>query len=260
MGRSGPFLDQTLRTVTILGAASLAAILILLARETGPRLDAETSAPRPTAHVRPTVDFEVSGRGDNEAWERARWVDLTRRGAEGHEYTARFKLLYSSRGLYVLMEGSDRKLTATMAEDFMNLWTEDVFEIFLWTDERHPLYFEYEISPLGKELPILIPNLEGEFLGWRPWHYEGDRRTHKATSARGGKIAPGAAVDGWSAEVFIPFDLLRPLQNVPPEPGDRWRANVYRMDYDDGKTTSWDWARVGPSFHEYRGFGTLVFH
>ena len=39
----------------------------------------------------------------------------------------------------------------------------------------------------------------------------------------------------------------------------RWRANYYRMDYDGGKQTSWDWARVGASFHEYKKFGTLVF-
>jgi hypothetical protein len=47
--------------------------------------------------------------------------------------------------------------------------------------------------------------------------------------------------------------------NVPPKPGTRWRANFYRMDYDGGQTTSFDWARVGPSFHEFRKFGTLIF-
>ena len=64
-------------------------------------------------------------------------------------------MVYSSTGLYFLMEGTDRKLTATMNEDFMDLWNEDVFEVFLWTDERYPAYFEYEISPLNRELPIL---------------------------------------------------------------------------------------------------------
>jgi hypothetical protein len=50
-----------------------------------------------------------------------------------------------------------------------------------------------------------------------------------------------------------------PLGNVPPKAGTRWRANFYRVDYDDRAETSWDWARVGPSFHEFRKFGTLVF-
>ena len=53
--------------------------------------------------------------------------------------------------------------------------------------------------------------------------------------------------------------LLHPLQNVPPKAGTKWRANFYRMDHDDGKTTQWDWARVGPSFHEFEKFGTLEF-
>ena len=64
------------------------------------------------------------------------------------------KLLYSPTGLYSLFEGTDAKLTTTNLADFDNLWEEDVFEIFLWTDETEPIYFEYEISPLAAERPI----------------------------------------------------------------------------------------------------------
>jgi hypothetical protein len=206
-----------------------------------------------------TVDFEVNGRGDALAWEKACWEPLQVRPAGGHSYPTRVKVLYSTTGLYVLMDAADGAITATMKEDFLDLWNEDVFEFFLWPDERHPIYFEYEISPLGFELPILIPNLDGKFLGWRPWHYDGPRRTRKATGVVGGPKESGAAVTGWKAEVFVPYDLLKPLGNVPPKPGTRWRANFYRVDYDGGRSTSWDWSRVGPSFHEYRNFGTLVF-
>jgi hypothetical protein len=161
--------------------------------------------------------------------------------------------------LYVLMDAADRVLTATLPEDFLDLWNEDVFEFFLWPDERQPLYFEYEISPLGFELPLLVPNWEGKFLGWRPWHYEGPRKIRKATTVTGGPQQSGAQVTGWKAEVFVPYEVLTPLGNVPPRPGTRWRANFYRMDYDDGRRVSWNWAQVGPSFHEFRKFGTLVF-
>ena len=207
-----------------------------------------------------TEDFEVTGDGSAEAWRKAEWVTLEPRTANGLAYASRVKVLYSHKGLYVLMEAEDKKITATFRDDFADLWTEDVFEFFLWPDERDPLYFEYEISPLNRELPILVPNPDGrKFLGWRPWHYEGERKVRKATSASGGRTESGASVDGWKAEVFLPFALLSPLRKVPPEPGSRWRANFYRMDYDGGKTSSWDWSRVGPSFHEFRKFGTLVF-
>jgi len=209
--------------------------------------------------VKPTEDFAVNGKGDAKAWDTAEWVPLHRREENGLPYEAKFKVLHSKTGLYVLMDATDQKLSARFEKDFENLWTEDVFEVFLWTDERDPLYFEYEISPLGRELPIMVPNNDGKFLGWLPWHYEGNRKIRKATSATGGEVKSGAEVKGWRAEIFIPYELLAPLRNVPPKPGTRWRANFYRMDYDNGQHTSWDWSRVGKSFHEYQKFGTLVF-
>ena len=212
-----------------------------------------------TLRIRRTEDFVVNGRGDASAWKKADWEPLNLRTIDDHKYKTHVKMLYSETGLYVLMEAEDRTITATMKADFLDLWNEDVFEFFLWPDERYPVYFEYEISPLGFELPILIPNFGGEFLGWRPWHYDGKRKTQTATTTIGGPKQSGASVAGWKAEVFVPYDLLKPLQNVPPQPGTRWRANFYRVDYDDEKSTSWDWARVGGSFHEFEKFGTLIF-
>ena len=213
----------------------------------------------PRVTVKKCEDFRVNGKGDHDAWQSTDWVDLKKRPKGTHDYAARFKMLYSDSGVYVLFDGSDRILTATMKEDFLDLWNEDVFECFFWTSEKHTVYFEYEISPLGYELPIMVPNLDGRFLGWRPWHYEGKRKIQKKVSATGGVNESMAEVKGWRAEVFIPHDLLTPLQNVPPKSGTQWRANFYRVDYDDKKVTGWDWARVGPSFHDFKNFGTLVF-
>ena len=213
----------------------------------------------PEMTVAQTEDFDLTGNGSAPQWQRAQWIPLQRRGEGGLEYETRVKLLYSPTGLYVLMDGSDSRITATMTEDFLDLWHEDVFEVFLWTDEGHPVYFEYEISPLGYELPILIPNFQGEFLGWRPWHYEGERLTRRATTVTGGPREPGATITGWRAEVFIPWALLEPLQGVPPQPGSVWRANFYRVDHDGDTPTAWYWAPVEGSFHEYQRFGVLRF-
>lgn len=215
------------------------------------------SGPMPVARVKPCEDFEVNGRGDAAAWSEVPWVALEKRTGS-QAYASRFKLLYSKRGLYILFDGQDSKITATLQEDFADLWNEDVFEAFLWPSEKHTVYFEYEISPLGYELPILVPNLDGRFMGWRPWHYEGGRKVRKAVHVEKGESAGGAGIRGWRAEVFIPYELLKPLHDVPPRPGSRWRANFYRMDYDQG-AAAWSWARVGPSFHDYRNFGTLLF-
>ena len=212
----------------------------------------------PVLDVPHIQDFAVNGQGDAAAWEGVPWTPLNARRGAANAPQTRIKVAWSETGLYVLMHAADARLTATFEEDFADLWTEDVFEAFLWPDERDTIYFEYEISPLGRELPILIPNLDGRFLGWRPWHYGGDRRVRHATSTSGGRKEPGASIQAWRAEVMIPFALLRPLRNVPPSSGSLWRANFYRVDYDAG-TVQWDWARVGASFHEFRSFGTLQF-
>jgi hypothetical protein len=217
----------------------------------------QPAAERPRLSVRPTTDFDVTGAGDNAAWSKAEWTALARREADGLPYASRFKILYSTTGLYFLMDGADRTLTATMSEDFQDLWNEDVFEVFLWPDQRYPVYFEYEISPLNHELPIIIPNFGGKFLGWRPWHYE-RKMTRKATSTSGGPKTSKAAIDGWRAEFFVPYALLAPLQNVPPKPGTTWRANFYRMDYDGGARTRWGWVPLD-NFHDYEKFGELLF-
>src|SRR5437868_10492437 len=182
-------------------------ILALAGCAQPPGLASGESRPCVSLTVRKTEDFEVSGDGSNAAWARAPWNALTRRQEDGHPYEARFKILYSTTGLYVLMDGTDAKLTTTSRKDYEHLWEEDVYEAFFWPDRAAPLYIEYEISPMNAELPLLVPNNRGGFMGWLPWHYEGGRKARKATSAVGGPKKPGAAVKGWSAEFFLPFAL-----------------------------------------------------
>ena len=53
----------------------------------------------------------------------------------------------------------------------------------------------------------------------------------------------GGSVSGWMAEFFIPYKLLVPLNNVPPVSGTKWRANMYRIDYDNG-TKYFAWQKI----------------
>jgi hypothetical protein len=224
----------------------------------------ETKNPEPPEGVyavAKTDDFSVTGDGSNSNWTKAAWLPLTqRRPAEIDESRAtNVKMLYSSSGLYCLFDCNDRKITATMEADFLDLWTEDVVEVFFWPDESIPFYLEYEISPLNYELPIMISNQEGELLRWQPFHYEENRHTHHAVTVRGGEQKPQAAITGWTAEFFIPYKLLSPLRNVPPKSGDQWRANFYRVDYDEERSKSWSWQLTERNFHDYMRFGTLSF-
>jgi hypothetical protein len=204
--------------------------------------------------IKSTNDFKVTGDGSNTNWNKTDWINLVKRDNPNISYQTKIKLLYSDSGIYCLYNCEDKKLTSTLKEDFSNLWTEDVVEAFFWTDEKAPLYFEYELSPMDYELAILVPNFHGDFLGWRPWIYEGNRRTKHATHI----YRNGDAISSWTAEVFIPYRLLKPLQNVPPKTGTKWRANFYRIDHDNG-STEWSWQLTRTNFHDYERFGTIVF-
>ncbi|MEK6479793.1 carbohydrate-binding family 9-like protein [Catalinimonas sp. 4WD22] len=212
-----------------------------------------------TLHIPRVTDFSVDGSGSASQWENASWVKLPLRHGEGRDMLTQAKVLYSETGIYFLIQCEDNKLSATLTEDFANLFNEDVVEVFLWTEEEKPIYFEYELSPLDYELPILIPRTNEDFYGWRPWHYEGNRRTRHGTSVKGGPKESLAEVEEWTAEFFIPYALLKPLGNIPPKKGTQWRANMYRIDYDSGKPLYWQWQPTSGSFHEYKKFGTFIF-
>jgi hypothetical protein len=207
--------------------------------------------------VKHTQDFIVTGEGNNSLWQQANWNILS--SSIPDQRSTRFKILYSGKGLYFLFQNDDSKITATKNKDFEQLWLEDVVEVFLWPDTTVTLYFEYEISPLNFELPLMVPNLDGKFMGWLPWGYEGERRVTHFTHVGSEKGQNEKTITRWFAEFFIPYKLLQPLRNVPPQRGSTWKANMYRIDYDTSNPVHWQWRKTDKNFHQYTKFGTLIF-
>jgi hypothetical protein len=205
------------------------------------------------------TDFSVNGKGDNKEWEKTGWTSLDKINKSAKEYKTAFKILYSATGIYVLFKGDDEKITSDYKNDFDNLFNADVFEVFFHPYPSEPVYFEYEVSPLNKELVLLILNRNGKFGGWIPWHYEDKNKVVKKVNIHGGEMKSNATIQSWSAELFFPYKILNPLLNVPPVPGSRWNANFCRLDYDSGSQVMWSWAPIEKSFHEYKKYHSLVF-
>jgi hypothetical protein len=202
------------------------------------------------------ADFELTGDGSNPEWDKTSWTTFDQRGSDA-PYQTRFKILYSKKGIYCLYCCDDNKITATMQGENLDIYREDVVEAFFWTNEHVPVYFEYELSPLNYELVLMVPNYDGNFLGWIPWHYGGNRLTRHAVTIQHGKEDKEAVIS-WTGEFYIPYELMKPMVQAPPEKGTRWRANFYRIDYDKGPAR-WSWVPVKMSFHDYQRFGTLLF-
>jgi hypothetical protein len=238
-------------------------VLAKIYHENAERLLGITPPRQPPAEWRVgrTTDFAVTGDGSHPAWKDVPWLSLEKRKDTNLNYTAQVKLLYSPTGVYVLFRGTDARISASLQSDGAKLWTEDVFEVFFWTDESRPEYFEYEISPLGFELPLLVSQRDGKFFRWQPWSTvdKESRQVQKKVVVVDGRPRSGDRATAWSAEMHIPYSLLEPLQNSPPTPGTRWRANFYRVDYDSQPSTAWSWTPVDGSFHQLAAFGTLIF-
>jgi hypothetical protein len=204
-------------------------------------------------------DFLISGNGDHAEWKKAEWHSLNKLDPQGRNYDTRFKILYSAKGVYVLFSGQDNKVATKYDQDFGDLFNGDVFEVFFQPDPKLPLYLEYEINQLSKELVLLIPNINGSFFGWIPWRYEKERTVKKAVIVVGGKAEAGASIQSWTAELFFPNELLQTVVSVAPASGAIWNANFYRLDYDSGSMVKWAWSPVKTHFHEMENFRPIKF-
>src|SRR6476660_6265301 len=111
--------------------------------------------------VKRTADFELTADIESKQWKSAEWHVMAQRRDTTNRKETRFKTLYSDKGIYFLFDNEDAFLTASRKGDFDSLWLDDVNEVFLWPDTANTIYFEYEITPLDFELPILVPNLGG---------------------------------------------------------------------------------------------------
>lgn len=216
----------------------------------------QTATASDTLLVNTSNDFELDGKGSHVSWQQTGWQEISKIDSHATPYVSRFKILYSDKGIYLLFHGTDNRVTGKYKKDFSNMFNADVFEAFFHPDPSIPLYFEYEINAHNKELPILVPHLPGGVMGWRPWHYEGNRKTRKAVHIE----KESGQMKAWTAEVFIPFALLQPLSNNYPKAGAVWMANFCRLDYDTGKMIKWSWAPIAVSFHEYKKYRPIKFN
>lgn len=202
-------------------------------------------------------DFMITGKGDDAQWQKAQWVHLNKLDKGGKDYTNRFKILYSKTGIYVLFNGEDSTIVSPFTRDFDKIFKGDVFEVFFHPDDKEPVYFEYEVSPLANELVLLLTQRQGTISGWAPWPYEKGRVQKKVFVD--GAQKNKASIRYWAAELFFPYSLLSAFKNVPPVKGTHWKANFCRLDHDTGAMVKWAWAPVDTSFHELHRFYSLVF-
>ncbi|MDA2937246.1 carbohydrate-binding family 9-like protein [Acidobacteria bacterium AH-259-A15] len=215
------------------------------------------SLQRPSYHVlQTTKPIHVDGKLDDVAWAHAPSVGDFLNNADGSpsSYSTEAKILYDDQYLYFAFRCLDDNIWSTFTRRDEHLWTEEVVEVFLQADSTHPSYIELEVNPLGTMLDIFLLDIR-QPLPYRSWNSE---KLKWAVQVEG--TVDGEAGDKqWTCEIALPMEDIVTAPHIPPNPGDRWRLNLYRAEKLPTKAgLAWS-PTLKNDFHIPGRFGEIVF-
>lgn len=219
------------------------------------------SAQLPTYRCpRVSAPLRIDGVLDEAVW---RWVPATPPFALSHGYglpvqPTRLKACWDNSRLYLAFQCRDRDLHSPYTRRDEPLYEGEVVEAFLQPGPDPRCYFEFEVSPAGVLFDARVdnPRPKGRMTVETAWDAPGIRW---AVKRRGTLNRRDDRDEGWDVEMAIPFADLK--LNRPVRPGDRWRANFYRIDRGSpDEFSAWSPTLADPpNFHVPERFGRLVF-
>jgi Carbohydrate-binding family 9 len=240
---------MNIRNKTLLLVLATVFLLSLTANGQSPRLPVYEVA-------RAATPIKVDGKLDDLAWTKTRGVGDFVNNSDGSpsQYKTEAKVLYDDNFLYFSFRCTDDNIWATLTRRDEHLWEEEVVEVFLQADPHQPSYIELEVNPLGTMLDIYLLDVR------KPLHYE----SWNSEKLRWGVQVFGT-VDGkggdreWTCEIALPMEDIVTAPHLPPQPGDRWRLNLYRVErLPTPAELAWS-PTLKNDFHVPSRFGEIVF-
>jgi Carbohydrate-binding family 9 len=217
---------------------------------------AQPSQPAIYQVARVMSPIKVDGRLDDAAWKDAPLVGdfVNNRDGARNKLTTEARVLYDDNFIYFSFRAVDRNIWATMRQRDQHLWLEEVVEVFLQADPQVPNYIELEVNPLGTMLDIYLIDTR------KPLHYE-SWNSEKLRWA----VQVDGTVDGkdgdreWTCEMALPIEDVATAPHRPPQPGDRWRMNLFRVErFPEVAELAWS-PTLQDDFHVLPKFGEIVF-
>jgi len=245
------------------GVLGLAFLVGIALSEGAPGMDEKPNLP---TYRCPRIESEVrlTGKLDDPLWEKAPVAKLQQARVGGEpRYRTEARLLCSDTTLYIGFHCEDEYVWGTKTERDSDIWTEECVEAFICPAGTPHQYYEVNISPKNVVFDACIlnprtePGVRKPFIGL--WDYE-VKGLKTAVHVEGEMDTPGSA-KYWNAEYAIPLDQLIGAPHTPPEPGDEWRLNLYRIDSPErGKSEYYAWSPLELiDFHTPLRFGILRF-
>lgn len=208
-------------------------------------------------------DFPLTGKLDHPAWQSAAAMPLVDAvtGDPGR-FSTHVRLLFSDRYLYVGFHCQDDYIWGTVTAANGPIYDEECVEVFLNPSDVPHQYYEINLSPKNVLYQACVLNgrtaeqPDNNFTAFS-MNWTGIRT---AVAVDGEMDRPGKA-QGWTAEYAIPLAELYGAPHVPPQAGDVWRANFYRIDSPQkDQREHYAWSKTGrPQFHRPWCFGYIKF-
>ncbi|HWN08626.1 MAG TPA: carbohydrate-binding family 9-like protein [Pyrinomonadaceae bacterium] len=205
---------------------------------------------------RTATPIRVDGKLDDAVWAHAPIFGDFRLNLDGSPspYKTEARALYDDVYIYFSFRSRDDNIWATMKTRDQHLWDEEVVEVFLQADPQQTSYIELEVNPLGTMLDIYLLDIR------KPLRYE----SWNSQKLKWGVQVFGT-VDGrdgdreWTCEIALPLEDIVTAKNRPPQAGDRWRLNLYRVEQRP-KPLLLSWSPTfKDDFHMPGAFGEIVF-
>ncbi len=211
--------------------------------------------------------IEIDGRLDDPSWKKAAWtedfVDIEGRLKPKPRFRTRVKMLWDDHALYFGAELEEPHVWATLTKRDSIIYQDNDFEVFIDPDGDTHQYYELEMNALGTEWDLFLvkPYRDGG-PAVHSWDIQGMKTK---VFINGTMNKPDDKDKGWSVEIAMPWEVLKECApgKKPPEPGDEWRVNFSRVEYQvdiiDGKYSkvrgsktgkplpedNWVWAPLG---------------
>ncbi len=204
--------------------------------------------------------IEIDGRLSDPQWDRASWtddfVDIEGDKTPNPRFRTRAKLLWDSEFLYIAAEMEEPHVWATLTEHDSVIFHDNDFEVFIDPDGDGERYFEFEINALntGWDLYLERAYRDGGSAD-NSWEMPGYK---SAVHVNGTLNDPNDIDIGWTVEIAMPWESMKNAgMRVPPQPGDVWRINFSRVQWQvdivDGKYVkrpglkedNWVWSPQG---------------
>lgn len=228
-------------------------------RVQGPKIEGPQAPPLPEYSAKrvakpPTLD----GKLDDAVWAQAPEVVL-KRSFDGGPVQRRttFRVLYDDQFIYVGFHAEDPDIWGTKRNKDDDIYNEEALEVFFDADGDGATYNELQVSPHNVNFDASFVARRSDLKTAMAW--ESGMETQVFIK---GTLDDDQTDEFWEAEMKIPIAKLTSVPRVPPQKGDRWRFNAYRLEqfthHQPGEGQSFSPLFVG-DFHALPRFGWLIF-